>query len=138
MNLDLTTPALLFPAISLLLLAYTNRFLTIAQLIRQLKANLNEGNYLQISRQIENLKKRVLLIIVMQALGVVSILFCTLSMISLFYEAFFWGQLTFGSSLFFMVVSLVISLWEILISGKALNVELEEMKLLKNQISRNQ
>jgi len=65
-------------------------------------------------------------------------LFCTLSMISLFYEAFFWGQLTFGSSLFFMVVSLVISLWEILISGKALNVELEEMKLLKNQISRNQ
>jgi len=138
LNLDLTTPALLFPAISLLLLAYTNRFLAIAQLIRQLKANLNEGNYLQISRQIENLKKRVLLIIIMQALGVVSILFCTLSMISLFYEAFFWGQLIFGLSLLFMVVSLVISLWEILISGKALNVELEEMKVLKNQISRKQ
>jgi hypothetical protein len=138
LNLDLTTPALLFPAISLLLLAYTNRFLTIAQLIRQLKANMNEENYLQISRQIDNLKKRVLLIIIMQALGVVSILFCTLSMISLFYEAFFWGQLTFGLSLLFMVVSLVISLWEILISGKALNVELEEMKVLKNQITRKQ
>ena len=131
MNLDLTTPALLFPAISLLLLAYTNRFLTIAQLIRKLKANLNEENYLQISRQIEILKKRVLLIIIMQALGVISILFCTLSMISLFYEVHFWGQLTFGLSLLFMVVSLVISLWEILISGKALNVELEEMKVLK-------
>jgi hypothetical protein len=136
LNLDLTTPALLFPAISLLLLAYTNRFLTIAQLIRQLKSNLNEENYLQISRQIENLKKRVLLIIVMQALGVISILFCTISMIFLFYEAMFWGYLTFGLSLLFMVVSLVISLWEILISGKALNVELEEMKVFENHMER--
>ena len=134
MNLDLTTPALLFPAISLLLLAYTNRFLTIAQLIRQLKANMNEKNYIQISRQIDNLKKRVLLIIIMQASGVASILFCTISMISLFNESMFSGYLTFGLSLLFMVLSLVISLWEILISGKALNVELEEMKILKDSI----
>jgi len=136
LNLDLTTPALLFPAISLLLLAYTNRFLTIAQLIRQLKANLNEENYLQISRQIENLKKRVLLIIIMQALGVLSIIFCTISMISLFYDVMFWGYLTFGLSLLFMVVSLIISLWEILISGKALNVELEEMKVFEKEITK--
>lgn len=36
MEISLTTPALLFPAISLLLLAYTNRFLTLAGLIRNL------------------------------------------------------------------------------------------------------
>lgn len=130
MNLDLTTPALLFPAISLLLLAYTNRFLTIAQLIRQLKANLNSENYIQVSRQIGNLKIRVRLIIIMQALGVLSILFCTVSMIAIFYSEDFLGYLSFGISLFFMVTSLGISLWEILISGKALDVELEEIKTL--------
>ncbi|MEN8248731.1 MAG: DUF2721 domain-containing protein [Bacteroidota bacterium] len=130
MQIDLTTPALLFPAISLLLLAYTNRFLTIAQLIRQLKANLNPENYIQVSKQIGNLKKRVRLIIVMQALGVLSILFCTVSMIALFYTSDFSGHFSFGLSLFFMVASLAISLWEILISGKALDVELEEIKAL--------
>jgi len=131
MNIDLTTPALLFPAISLLLLAYTNRFLTIAQLIRQLKANLNPDNYEQISKQISNLKRRVNLIIIMQAMGVLSILFCTVSMIALFYKSGSLGYLSFGFSLLLMVASLVVSLWEILISGKALNVELEEMKTME-------
>lgn len=135
MNIDLTTPALLFPAISLLLLAYTNRFLTLGQLIRQLKANLNTDNYVQVSRQIGNLRKRVILIIIMQALGVLSILFCTISMIALFYESDFWGYFNFGLSLLFMVGSLAFSLWEILISGKALDVELEEMKSLENKFS---
>jgi hypothetical protein len=131
MNLNLTTPALLFPAISLLLLAYTNRFLTIAQLIRQLKANTTKENYTQVLKQIKNLKTRVRMIIVMQALGVLSILFCTISMISLFYLQESLGYISFGLSLLLMVASLVTSLWEIMISGKALNVELEEMKELE-------
>jgi Protein of unknown function (DUF2721). len=36
MEINLTTPALLFPAISLLLLAYTSRFLALAALMREL------------------------------------------------------------------------------------------------------
>ena len=75
---------------------------------------------------------RVTLIIVTQAMGVLSILFCTISMIAIFYETGFFGYLSFGLSLFFMIASLVVSLWEILISGKALNVELEEMKAMEN------
>lgn len=133
MNLDLTTPALLFPAISLLLLAYTNRFLTTAQLIRQLNSNMNSDNYRPIKKQIQNLKLRVKLIIVMQALGVLSILFCTVSMIALFYHSDFLGYASFGLSLLLMLASLGLSLWEILISGKALNVELEEMKALQDR-----
>ena len=129
--MNLTTPALLFPAISLLLLAYTNRFLSIAQLIRQLKANTTTENYTQVYKQIKNLKTRVRLIIIMQALGVLSILFCTISMISLFYKLESLGYISFGLSLLFMLASLGISLWEIMISGKALNVELEEMKELE-------
>lgn len=59
-------------------------------------------------------------------------------MISLFYEAMFWGYLTFGLSLLLMVISLVISLWEILISGKAINVELEEMKFFEKEITKRE
>ena len=126
--LELTTPALLFPAISLLLLAYTNRFLAIGQLIRTLKRNVNEGNYTSTNRQIANLKKRLRLIIVMQALGVTSILFCVISMTFLYVTMNLFGQVTFGLSLLLMLVSLLISLWEIGISGKALRIELEEME----------
>jgi uncharacterized membrane protein len=128
MNIDLTTPALLFPAISLLLLAYTNRFLAIAALIRQLKSSLNQGNYTSTSQQIANLKKRLNQIIMMQAAGVASILFCTISMIFLFVGYQQSGQFTFAFSLFLMLLSLIISLSEILISSKALKIELEEMK----------
>lgn len=130
MNIDLTTPALLFPAISLLLLAYTNRFLAIASLIRQLKASINQGNYNSRSMQIGNLTRRLNLIIYMQAAGVASILFCTISMIFFFVEHEQAGQLTFATSLFMMLTSLIISLTEILISSRALKIELEEMKTI--------
>ena len=130
MNITLTTPALLFPAISLLLLAYTNRFLTIGQLIRQLKRDVTVENYASVNKQIANLKKRVNLIIGMQAVGVASILFCTFSMIFLFYDWELLGQISFGLSLLFMIASLTLSLWEVLISGRALGVELEELRSL--------
>lgn len=131
MSIDLTTPALLFPAISLLLLAYTNRFLAIASLIRQLKSSMNQGNYISTSLQIANLNKRLNLIIMMQAAGVASILFCTISMIFLFVSYEYSGQITFAISLFLMLLSLIISLSEILISSKALKIELEEMNTMK-------
>jgi hypothetical protein len=127
MNIDLSTPALLFPAISLLLLAYTNRFLAIAALIRQLKSSINEGNYQSRSQQIGNLRKRLNLIIFMQAAGVSSILFCTVSMIFLFLANQSMGQLSFAISLLFMLLSLLLSLSEILISSRALKIELDEM-----------
>ena len=130
MKIELTTPALLFPAISLLLLAYSNRFLALGALIRQLKSTLTHGNYESTSLQIVNLKDRVNLIIAMQAAGVTSILFCTISMIFLFIGNDAIGQISFGVSLFLMVLSLIISLWEILISSNALKIELEEMKSL--------
>ena len=129
MNIDLTTPDLLFPAISLLLLAYTNRFLAIGSLIRQLKANVNQGNYTSTSKQIQNLNRRLSLIIAMQAGGVTSILFCTISMIALFLEQELAGQVFFAISLILMLLSLILSLTEILISSKALRIELGEMKM---------
>ena len=131
MEIDVSTPALLFPAISLLLLAYTNRFMGVTQLIRQLRRDLNEENYTHINRQETNLKLRVKLIIGMQAVGVISLIFCTLSMLSHFFEAGAFGYITFGLSLILMITSLLLSLMEIAISGKALNVELEGLKKLE-------
>lgn len=128
MEINFSTPALLFPAISLLLLAYTNRFMGITKLIRQLRRNLNDDNYTQINRQVANLKYRIKLIIWTQASGVVSLILCTLSMMSHFFEASLFGYISFGLSLIMMNISLILSLLEITISARALNVELEGME----------
>lgn len=128
MQIELTTPAILFPAISLLLLAYSNRFLTIGQLIRQLKANVNETNYTSTSLQLDNLTLRLNMIISMQAAGVTSILICMVSMMFIFAGNNYMGKLSFVISLALMVLSLIISLLEILISSKALKIELQELK----------
>ena len=128
MEISLTTPAILFPAISLLLLGFSNRFVTTATLIRQLKNNLRPENMSNINRQIQNLQLRVRLIIFMQAFGVLSIMLCTLAMIAIYYQQNLWGSILFGFSLLCMVLSLLVSLWEVLISSKALNVELDELK----------
>lgn len=127
--MTLTTPALLFPAISLLLLAFTNRFLSIATLIRQLHANYNEDKENHaLAPQIENLRKRLFLIRNMQAFGVLSFFFCVLSMIFLFQNMEVAGQYMFGISLLLLLISLGISFREVQLSTRALEVELSDME----------
>lgn len=128
MAIEISTPALLFPAISLLLLAYTNRFMGLAQLIRELHGRMGGSQDGTIKRQIDNLRRRVKLIIQMQTLGVLSITACVLAMVSLYLGANQLGHVSFGLSLLLMTGSLVLSLMEILISGKALKIELEDMQ----------
>ena len=94
--MELTTPALLFPAISLLLLAYTNRFLVLGQLIRDLANRINEQNRQVLYPQIDNLRQRVRQIIWMQALGVSSFILCTITMILLYLKQAQAGHLLFG------------------------------------------
>lgn len=75
--MELTTPALLFPAISLLMLAYTNRFLTLAQLVRELHARYKQETNQLIAGQIENLRRRLVIIKYMQLFGALSFLFAS-------------------------------------------------------------
>jgi hypothetical protein len=126
--MDLTTPALLFPAISLLLLAYTNRFLVLAQLIRELRQR--EGDTVRdvTKRQISNLRKRIVLIKTMQAFGVLSFALCTISMFCLFMSWQTAGSLLFVFSLISLLISLLYSLYEIQISCDAINIELESLQ----------
>lgn len=127
-DVNLSTPALLFPAISLLLLAYTNRFLVLAQLIRDLSNKINSDNKDVTHRQISNLRERVQLIIWMQGLGVLSFLLCAVTMTLLYLGWEHLGHWVFGMSLLVMVASLIVSLKEIAISGDALKIQLENMK----------
>ena len=125
--MTLTTPALLFPAISLLLLAYTNRFLVLAQLIRKLAEEERGGNHELKTRQIQLLRQRIVLTKNMQVAGVLSFLLCTLAMFAVFLSLQLLGMILFGISLVTLSVSLVFSLWEIMISTNALNVQLPDL-----------
>jgi len=127
MNISLTTPALLFPAISLLLLAYTNRFLAIATLIRGLHAQYKKEQNSLIFGQIKNLKLRLNLIKNMQTLGISSLFLCVLCMFLIYAKFMFFGKMIFGISLIMLMVSLALSIWEILISVKALNIQLSDL-----------
>lgn len=131
MELSITTPALLFPAISLLMLAYTNRFLAIANLIRNLHAKYKtDPHQRHILIQIKNLRVRIRLIRSMQAMGVLSFLFCVICMFTIFRgwtEASFW---IFALSILCFSISLVTSLVEITLSTKALEIELSDIEEL--------
>ncbi|MDH5476334.1 MAG: DUF2721 domain-containing protein [Cyclobacteriaceae bacterium] len=130
MQIEISTPALLFPAITLLLLAFTNRFLALATLIRSLhakyKANPNHDDI--IFDQIENLKKRLNMIRWMQGFGVFSFLLTVVCMFLLFQELNVAANYLFGASLLALLLSLTVSLIEIQMSTKALNLELKDME----------
>lgn len=128
MEINLTTPALLFPAISLLLLAYTNRFLTIATLIRSLHGKYKEDPNKLIWGQIKNLRLRVKLIRNMQVLGVLSLLLCVVCMFVIFSGNLPMAEFIFGVSLILLILSLAVSVWEIQISIKALNIQLSDIE----------
>lgn len=121
MHISLTTPALLFPAISLLLLAYTNRFFSLAALIRSLSEAEKHVSHLQL----ENLRRRIVYIRRMQEAGVTSFALCVLCMILLYLGFNHSGSLVFGASLLLLLYSLVLSVLEIRISVDALNIHLK-------------
>jgi len=124
MNLSVTDPAFLFPGISLLFLAYTNRYLALASVVRQLndfsENELNENR----GQQIKSLHTRILLIKYMQVFGVFAFLCCVLAMFCLVFSYQYAGQILFVASLVCMAASLILSLSEILKSGQSLRIEL--------------
>ena len=132
MELTLTTPAVLFGSISLILLAYTNRFLSIASIIRQLKKNQNEyKNKANLSGQILNLRRRLKLIRNMQLTAVLAFFFCVLSMALLYLGFAMEGGASFFISITGLLISLAISIREIWISTRALDIELSDMDILR-------
>ncbi len=127
MELTLTTPALLFPAISLLLLAYTNRFLTLAGLVRSLHEKYHQTPDPSIGGQINNLRRRIRIIQWMQGLGILSFFLCVVTMFFLFLGLISIGEILFGIAIIVMAFSLALSGWEIKLSIGALELQLADI-----------
>lgn len=127
MELSLTTPALLFPTVSLLLLAYTNRFVAIGSRIRNLHGLYQEGNSESIFKQIRILRKRIRLVRDLQVVGIVCLFFCVLTMFFIYEELQNWAKHCFGISLFTLMLAFGMAAWEIVLSTKALNIQLEDL-----------
>ena len=127
MEFTLTTPALLFPTVSLILLAYTNRFLAVAALIRKLAAQYKDDRNKSIADQIKSLKLRVRLIRDMQMLSIFALFLSVLCMFSLFSGEVLIAKYIFGASLISLLISLGLSLREIQISTHALSIQLKDM-----------
>lgn len=127
-TISLTTPALLFSAISLIMLAYTNRFLSYASLIRGLHEKFRDNPNEVLEGQIANLRKRLYLTKYMQMLGVGSLFLCVFTMFLIFIG---WNALAvwmFAAGLLTMIASLAVSIYEIQISVKALDLHLGDME----------
>ena len=127
MTLNIETPALLFSATSLILLAYTNRFLTIATIIRGLKKAYKEKENSMILLEIKNLNLRLTLIRFMQMAGVLSLFLSVFTMLLLYLEYHLFGVYLFGLSLLSLLISLGLSFWEINISVDALRLHLSDL-----------
>lgn len=125
--IDLTTPSLLFSAISLILLAYTNRFLSYASLVRSLKEKLGGSPAPKEIAQIQNLRKRLYLIRAMQILGILSLLLCVIAMFFVYVSLQTIAAWVFGIALLLLAASLCVCIWEINISVKALEIHLEDL-----------
>ncbi len=133
MELTIQTPALLFPAVSLLLIAYTNKFLAIANLIRKLYSDYEQKQQITLVNQIHSLRRRLMMIRWMQVFGVTSILLCVVTMF-LVYEGWQMGaKILFALSLLLMIISLIISLMELFLSAGALRMLLIDLEKKEKQ-----
>ena len=131
-ELTLITPTFLFSAISLILLAYTNRFLAYAQLVRTLKDKYMEEKSAITKAQINNLKRRLNLTKNMQLLGVASLLLCVATMFLIYVGLQTFSVYVFGLALVLLILSLSLSVAEIRISAKSLEIYLSDMETPKH------
>jgi len=127
-TLTLTTPALLFSAISLIMLAYTNRFLAYAAVIRNLHDKYLEKKNDSLLRQIQNLKKRLQLTKWMQIFGISSLLLCVLTMFLIYVDEDIFAAYIFGLALILLILSLALLIKEIHISNQALQHHIADIE----------
>lgn len=136
MELAVSTPALLFPAVSLLFLSYTNRFLHLSALIRKLHLDWQNEHDSLILEQIINLRRRLILIRWMQFLGAICLFFCVSSMLALVFYAPTFGLVAFVVALVLMAASLLGLTLEVWISGGALRIMLNALESSLNDDER--
>ena len=128
MELTLSIPALLFPAISLSMLAYNARYLAIAALIRQLHGQYKKKATAILGKQVRLLQRRLEIIKQMQAAAILSFLLSALSMFLIYVQWMFWANIFFGISLLALIISLLLSFIDVQLSTRALGIQLSDMR----------
>ena len=136
-ELTLTTPALLFSAISLIILAYTNRFLAYAAVVRGLKDKFLENKDDSLLEQIKNLKLRLNLTRYMQIFGISSLLLCVLTMFLIYVKLQSLAVWCFGIALLLLILSLAVLIKEIQISTYALSLHLRDIETQLSKVNRD-
>ncbi len=132
-ELSITTPALLFSAVSLILLAYTNRFLAYAQIVRNLYTEYKKNKNNVLLGQIKNIRKRLNITKWMQLLGVISLFLSVASTLFIYLQIESYGAVAFILALVCMIASLALSIWEIQISVVALDLHIKGMEKEEEQ-----
>ncbi|MFO8042421.1 MAG: DUF2721 domain-containing protein [Alkalispirochaeta sp.] len=127
MEFTFSTPALLFPAISLLFISYTNRFISYADLVRRLHERWRTDGSPALQMQIENLHRRIGLIRNMQVSGAISLLLAVVCMVLLFFDLILAAEVVFILSLALLSASMAFLVFEVSISIRALNLQLQDL-----------
>jgi hypothetical protein len=127
-DFSLSTPTLLFSAVSLILLAYTNRFMGYGQLVRTLYEKFQENKDDMLLYQIRNLRQRLHLVRFMQLFGILSLFLCVVSMFLIYINVHQLALIAFGIALLLLILSLAVSAWEIHISTLAVEMHLRDME----------
>jgi ABC-type multidrug transport system fused ATPase/permease subunit len=133
-EIGITTPALLFSTVSLLYIGYTNRFMSIANLVRGLKDKFLETHDADLLKQIANLRRRIILIRNMQLLGIAALIVSVFSIIALYSKYQNIGEMLFFISLILLILSMMAAVQEIFISVDALTIELSSIEELKEDL----
>jgi Protein of unknown function (DUF2721) len=128
-QMTFSTPAILFSTVSLLFIAFTNRYIAISGLVRDLHTDFSKNKAIHIIAQIRNLRERLKLIQTMQMFSIISLLFSSGAMFLIFFEQQIMAKTCFGLGLVAQFIALCLSAWEITMSTKALNIELSDMEL---------
>ena len=134
MNLEYTFIAIMFPAIPLTMVMFGNRFHTVSVLIRKIHDDHISNSSLpaEFKKQLEILKSRIILLKRAQILMGLSFLFNMFSVFALFFNAITPAKLFFALCLLSIIVAIIIYLYEITLSTKALRYHLLDLDI-KNQ-----
>ena len=134
LEIGINTPALLFSTVSLLYIGYTNRFMSIANLVRGLKDKFLETHDADLLKQISNLRQRIILIRNMQLLGIAALIVSVFSIVAIYLKHQNTGELLFFISLILLIFSMLAAVKEIFISVDALTIELSAIEELKEEL----
>ena len=112
MELGYSTIALLFPAIPLMFLVYSNTSTAVGARLRELFEAVSRGDvtgdeYNRVSEEAEYLAKRLSLLRSAQMLSGLTFLFNLLTLVSIYLEKQVFAQYLFGCSVIIMMLSIL-------------------------------